>query len=799
MAAGGTTLSYVLIWTVKHWCPGCSILLALLLATTAQAALQVSPTTGLTATGLPGGPFSPDRKVYTLSNNGLSNLTWTAGKGQPWVTLSSTGGFLPSRGTATVTVSINATAGSLPSGTYTDTVNFSSSTGGNTSRSVTLTVQNVITMQVSPVEGLISSGPRVGPFSPASKEYTLTNAGNVSINWTASKTQPWVSVSPASGTLGEIVKYVVVTVSINSGANDLAAGDYSDIVTFTNATNGSGNTTRGVTLTVGPRPATLQVVPAEDFVSSGLVGGPFSPSFQYYTLTNTGDASLDWTAGKTRPWVTLWSAGGTLAAGASDTVSVSIGSQAEGLAGGSYGDTVTLTNTTNGNGSTSRGVSLTVRAPVIFHVSTGGDDAHDGLSWATAKRTVQAGLDAAASGDHVWVAAGTYVQCVTLRPEVALYGGFAGDETSLWQRDWNAHVTVLDGGNAASVVTASIGMAPHTRIDGFTIRNGRAELGGGLYLRDWCLITVANNTITGNSATCGGGIYCRDSTYPTITNNTIQGNHADNYGGGIYCYLSATPILANNRLIGNDAVYDGGGIYCYRTARPTITSNLIVANTAAQGGGIGCDTHTMLTIANCTIAGNRAYDGGGIHCTLYMSLSIINTIIAFNSSGLNISAAATPSLGYNCAYGNVAYNYWQMLDPTGTNGNISADPRFVNASPGSDGTWGTADDDFSDLHLLADSPCRNAGDPGYSPASGETDIDGQPRVMGDRVDMGSDEFTWVGDVNLDGYVDVVDMLWLVESFGWCLGDEDYDPACDFNGDDCCDVVDLLDLVYNFGH
>ena len=68
--------------------------------------------------------------------------------------------------------------------------------------------------------------------------------------------------------------------------------------------------------------------------------------------------------------------------------------------------------------------------PAIVHVTPAGDDAGDGLSWATAKATVQAGLDAASAlrGGEVWVAAGTYVEHVTLSAWVHLYGGFAGTE-----------------------------------------------------------------------------------------------------------------------------------------------------------------------------------------------------------------------------------------------------------------------------------------------------------------------------------------------------------------------------------
>ncbi len=56
----------------------------------------------------------------------------------------------------------------------------------------------------------------------------------------------------------------------------------------------------------------------------------------------------------------------------------------------------------------------------------------------------------------------------------------------------------------------------------------------------------------------------------------------------------------------------------------------------------------------------------------------------------------------------------------------------------------------------------------------------------------------VGDINADGQVDVVDLLYLVGAFGTSLGDPAYDPACDFNADNTVDVVDLLDLVGNFG-
>jgi hypothetical protein len=55
-----------------------------------------------------------------------------------------------------------------------------------------------------------------------------------------------------------------------------------------------------------------------------------------------------------------------------------------------------------------------------------------------------------------------------------------------------------------------------------------------------------------------------------------------------------------------------------------------------------------------------------------------------------------------------------------------------------------------------------------------------------------------GDIDDDGYVDVVDLLYFVDAFGSVSGDANYDARCDFNDDDAVDVVDLLILVENFG-
>jgi len=58
---------------------------------------------------------------------------------------------------------------------------------------------------------------------------------------------------------------------------------------------------------------------------------------------------------------------------------------------------------------------------------------------------------------------------------------------------------------------------------------------------------------------------------------------------------------------------------------------------------------------------------------------------------------------------------------------LFADPKFIDA-------------DGSDFHLSAGSPAIDTGDPTFMPAAGETDLEGELRVNGARVDIGADEF-----------------------------------------------------------
>ncbi|HLD58753.1 MAG TPA: hypothetical protein VI977_03885 [archaeon] len=110
---------------------------------------------------------------------------------------------------------------------------------------------------------------------------------------------------------------------------------------------------------VSDQTGTVTVTPDTGLTTIGSEGGPFYPASQAYTLTNTGATSISWTAAKTQSWITLSKTSGTLAGGASDTVTVSINTTAaNALEAGNYSDTLTIA--AAGQSNITRAISLMI-------------------------------------------------------------------------------------------------------------------------------------------------------------------------------------------------------------------------------------------------------------------------------------------------------------------------------------------------------------------------------------------------------------------------------------------------------
>jgi Divergent InlB B-repeat domain len=183
------------------------------------SALQVSPTTNISASGTQGGPFTPSSFSYTLSvASGSVNYSIT--NVPTWLTPSSTSGIASSSGT-TVTFTVNANANSLAPNTYVNSINFNNTTNGqgNTTRVATLTVNARPLLQVTPTSNMVASGTQGGPFS--SFQYQLsTSAG--SVNYSISGLPNWLTASSTSGTASPSAS--TVTFTVNASANSLAPG-----------------------------------------------------------------------------------------------------------------------------------------------------------------------------------------------------------------------------------------------------------------------------------------------------------------------------------------------------------------------------------------------------------------------------------------------------------------------------------------------------------------------------------------------------------------------------------------------
>ncbi|PKL77511.1 MAG: hypothetical protein CVV27_05270, partial [Candidatus Melainabacteria bacterium HGW-Melainabacteria-1] len=116
----------------------------------------------------------------------------------------------------------------------------------------------------------------------------------------------------------------------------------------------------------------------------------------------------------------------------------------------------------------------------------------NGQGWAKAIN-LQAALGAAVAGDEIWVAAGTHkpgtlrADTFTLKSNVPVYGGFAGNEVVRTARDFNTNISILDGdvlGNDNSVVTTGdpnrsennehvvTSTTANITLDGLTIQGG---------------------------------------------------------------------------------------------------------------------------------------------------------------------------------------------------------------------------------------------------------------------------------------------------------------------------------------
>ena len=336
---------------------------------------------------------------------------------------------------------------------------------------------------------------------------------------------------------------------------------------------------------------------------------------------------------------------------------------------------------------------------------------------------IQAAIDDSNDGDTIIVVEGEYMieesicfggKKITLKSEM----GAKRTEIRLKYRPDIKHPDDLKAPEECkAVVVFSKGETQDAVLEGFTITGGKARWHGGISCVGSSPI-IRKNIITKNVGSAIGILW----SYPRIIENIISDNIG--YRGGAIGLDEAGAFIKNNIIINNSATgpAGGGGIGFFDSHYSLLLlDNIIAGNTAQRGGGIGSDNNGNILIKGNTITKNSSEggNGGGVCST---QVTIVNSIIWGNEG----------SVGYEDIWGvelsNIYYSLTSNAQFCNQNGNICEDPRFV-------------DSENIDYHLQLGSPCIDAGDPNYVLEPNETDLDGKPRVIGGRIDMGAYEYS----------------------------------------------------------
>lgn len=362
--------------------------------------------------------------------------------------------------------------------------------------------------------------------------------------------------------------------------------------------------------------------------------------------------------------------------------------------------------------------------------------------------TISTALAASSTGDVVLVSPGIYYERID----------FAGKAVTV-QSTQGAQQTIIDAAQVDTTVVFESNEGPASLLDGFTIRGGRGQP---------------------NRA---GGVHCRLSS-PTIRNCIIEGNQGgdgapstilggDGGTGGIMCVAAGATLdhcIIRNNTGGTGSIglfsqsYNNGnggvgGMTTFTLPVATIINCMIVDNVGGDGGagpdisgslfggdggtgGFDCDPVYGPDVVCTTIAGNTGGNGGNPASTSPGSWgmggcggyrggnqfgppslpTLVNTIIWGNTGG------AGSGLGPDDLQGAPVATYCNIGGGLIGIGNLDVNPLYRAPANG-------------DYHLRSTSPLIDMGS-GLVALLPALDIDGDPRIIGFKPEIGADEATW---------------------------------------------------------
>lgn len=256
-----------------------------------------------------------------ISNTGEKTLEWTASVSDSWITLSDVSGSLNPTEDQSISVNVNRT--DLEAGEYTGTIDFSGN-GGSAAVSISM---EVVAGNAQPVlevsETSFDFGLEVNSF-----DVSINNTGNADLDWTATSSDSWLTLSRSSGTVSPTGSQGL---TLNVGRDGLSEGNFTATVTI--SSNGGGSTLN-VSMDVPSQSPVLTLS------ASSLDFGD-TDDLRTVTIENTGLQDLNWSAASDQTWLSLSSNSGTVSPASSSDINVNI--DRTGLADGDYSGVLSFT------------------------------------------------------------------------------------------------------------------------------------------------------------------------------------------------------------------------------------------------------------------------------------------------------------------------------------------------------------------------------------------------------------------------------------------------------------------------